>query len=206
METKGKVVIASKKEHSQDIEKLRWISYHNSLSFEVVDDVVFRSNCKWSETDNSGIILLVLDHENNPLSTLRGNIYNSQNELENYDINFKGNSKDFFHFPVLNMSFAATSPTAFNLGLNSVLRYYFYILHRHCVKYILGTGTFNSSIYKTLDRLNYEFRFVTDLRTDLLVVDKKFIAALNHKKLQHAINDIGQKYKNVIKQYPLIIS
>jgi len=205
METKGKVVIAIEEKYSEKLEQLRWISYHNSQSFKVVDDDVFQSKCKWTDRDNSGMVLLALDNENNPLATMRGNIYYNQIELEAFDINFKSNSDSFLNFPLLNMTFAATLPTAFKSGLNSVLRYYFYVLHRHCVTQILGTGILNSSIYKTLERLNYEFRIIEDLRTDLLGVDKKFIARLNHEKFDFAIKNVFEKYSNIIRQYPLIV-
>lgn len=205
MQINGKVIIANEKDHSQQLENLRWTSYHNSESFTVADDEIFNKYCKWTEKDSSGIVLLVLDNNNNLLSTMRGNVYYNQPELEAVDINFKSNSDGFLNFPVLNMTFAATSPTVFKSGLNSVLRYYFYVLHRHCVKQILGTGIFNSSIYKTLERLNYEFRFIEDLRTDLLGVDKKFIARLDQQKFDFAIKSVSEKYCDIIRQYPLIV-
>ncbi len=205
MQRKGKVIIANESRNSSQLENLRWISYHKSESFQVVDDALFAKHCKWTERDTFGIVLLAVDNENNPLSTMRGNIYFDQAELEAVDINFRNNIDNFLTFPVLNMTFAATSPLIFKSGLNSVLRYYFYVLHQHCTKSILGTGIFDSSIYKTLEGLGYDFRFIEDLRSDLLGVDKKFIAKLDQKKYISAINAVEVKYKAVIQQYPLIV-
>ena len=201
----GKVIIADKN-YSNKVEQLRRISYHNSENFQIVNDEVFDKYCKWTNKDSKGIVLLALNNQDEPLSTMRGNIYYNQSELENDDVNFKHNSTDFIMFPTLNMTFAATSPTVFKSGLNSVLRYYFYFLHRHCVKSILGTGIYQSSIYKTLEYLNYEFKFITHVRDEIQGKDKTFIAKLSDTNFDNAIDTVYKKYQQTINKFPLIVA
>jgi hypothetical protein len=204
MNTKGRVVIAEEIKHSNLLEELRWKSYHNSESFVVVNEDVFKKHCKWSKQDLTGLVLLALDNDGNALATMRGNIFYNEGDIES-DMNFKDNNFGFINYPALNMTFAATSPTVFKSGLNSVLRYYFYCLHKHAVKSILGTGIVNSSIHKTLTKLNYVFKLIDDPRQDLLGNDKKFIAKLEQSNFTDAIAQVYEKYKDVIHDYPLVI-
>ena len=201
----SKVIIANKS-YSTKVESLRSEAYHNSAGFKIIDEDEFDKYCKWSEKDNSGIVLLALNESDEPLSCLRGNIYYSHSELENNNLNFSSNSQDFISYPVLDMTFAATNPTYFKTGLLSVLRYYMYILHRHSVKTISGTAVKNSSIYQTLEKFGYDFREIKKVRKEMSPVDTMIIAKIEACKLDFAINYLKEKYADAIDKYPLVIT
>ena len=201
----SKVIIADKS-YLAKVEKLRSEAYHNSAGFKIIDENEFDKYCKWSEKDSSGIVLLALNENDEPLSCLRGNIYYSRSELENNNLNFTNNSEDFIFYPVLDMTFAATNPMYFNTGLLSVLRYYIYVLHKHSVKTISGTAVKNSNIYKTLEKFGYDFREIEKVRKEMLPVDTMTIARIETCKLDFAINYLKEKYADTINKYPLIVT
>ena len=201
----SKVIIANNT-YSTKVERLRSHSYHNSAGFKIVDEEEFNKYCKWSEKDSTGIVLLALNEKDEPLSCLRGNIYHSDKEFKNNNLMFKNNLEDFISYPVLDMTFAATSPVYFKNGLLSVLRYYMYILHKHSVKTITGTAVKNSSIYQTLEKFGYEFREIEKCRKEFSPVDKMLIAKIDSSKLDFAINYLKVKYEDSINRYPLVIT
>jgi len=206
METlKSKVVIANSS-YGTTIENLRSISYHNSAGFKIVDEKEFEGYCKWSTKDTSGIVLLALSESNEPLSCLRGNVYYTSDELEKNNLNFKDNCSNFIIYPVLDMTFASTSPKHFQNGLLSVLRYYMYIIHKHSVKTISGTAVKNSSIYNTLEKFGYEFREIEKVRKEMLPVDTMTIAKIDTAKLEFAIRYLKSKYAEVIYNFPLVVT
>jgi len=206
METlKSKVVIANSS-YGTTIENLRSISYHNSAGFKIVDEKEFEGYCKWSTKDTSGIVLLALSESNEPLSCLRGNVYYTSDELEKNNLNFKDNCSNFIIYPVLDMTFASTSPKHFQNGLLSVLRYYMYIIHKHSVKTISGTAVKNSSIYNTLEKFGYEFREIEKVRKEMLPVGTMTIAKIDTAKLEFAIRYLKSKYAEVIYNFPLVVT
>ena len=201
-----KKVIIANQSHSELIENLRYASYCNSDAFIVSNHKEVEAYCKWSEKDDNGIVLLALNENAEPLSTLRANIYFHQAELEENSPIFKNNSNNFIQYPVLNMAIAATNPKYLGIGALSVLRYYMYILHKHAVKSITGSTVKNSNNFKTLQKLGYEFREVATKGSDVSPIDCWTICNLNIARVDFAIKYLISKYQNVINEYPLIVT
>jgi len=201
----GKVVIADPS-HAEAIENLRRQSYQHSDSMKVSDQDSFNLYCKWSLKDDNGLVLIALTEDSQVICSLRGNIYYNQIELESNNINYKGNSADFVDYPVLDVTSAATSPEFFANKLTAILTYYIFFLHKHSVKSINGSAVKNSSVYKFMDWIGFEFREVDIHRPDFSTDGIWTIGNLKLNKLKDALNYMHEKYRKDIHNFPFIIA
>ena len=201
----GKVIIANK-EHAQTVHELRYCSYCNSAGFSVTNEDEVKFYTQWNKYDDTGVCLLAFDSNGEAISTIRGNVYHSLEELEANSPIFKGNSQDFFSFPVLDLTIGATSPNFHSLGLLSVLRYYMYVLHKHSVKSISGSVVKNSNVYYSLKQFGYKFRELETVMSDVKPNDKWTITSIETKEINFAIKYLKTKYAEQINSFPLIIN
>lgn len=202
---KGKVIIAHQSFAAQ-VENLRRISYHHSAGFTIKDEAVFESYCQWGTKDSKGLVLAAMTERGEFVSSLRANVYFSAKELEMNNIIFSGYSSNFVEYPVLDMSFAATSPDYFDTGLLSALRYYMYLMHKHCVKTITGVAVKDSYIYKTLHKLGYAFKDISAKAIGAVPNNTWVIAKLDVSKVDEALKYLKDTNKEVINNFPLIIT
>lgn len=206
----GNRAIIATSSYADKIEKLRRSSYNNSTAFKIIDSQVFETYCRWSKRDETGIVLVVINEYDEPISSLRGNVYFNSMEHTFNNPSFAGHTNEFVHYPVLDMTFAATSPQYFNAGLLSVLRYYMYVLHRHAINSISGQVVKGSSLYYSLHKMGYIFKEIDVTRPELEKSSKPsnkwMLSNLSVDKIDLAIGILKAKYFESIDQIPLIIN
>ena len=111
-----KRIIVANHSHSNQIVNLRRKSYHSSANFKIKNETEFENYCQWSRKEETGIVLVALNEEDEAVSTLRANVYFDSAEHENSNLTFTGYTKDFIAYPTLDISFAATLPGYANQG------------------------------------------------------------------------------------------
>jgi hypothetical protein len=200
-----KRVIIADSTYASQIESLRSLSYHNSKGFTVKDETELANYCRWGAKDEQGIVLLALNEHDEAVACLRANTFFDRDALEASNKVFAGYPDGFINYPVLDMTFAATSPAAYGGGFMSLLRYYMYRLHRHSVKSISGHVVRDSILHTQLAKLGYEF-VITDYQpAHVENIDTSVLARLVIAQVETALTALRTKYAALIEEYPLII-
>ncbi len=163
--SKGFISLASYP--SEELGALRRREYGRTPSFSVVNpDAV-----DWTDGDDNSIVLAAWDEKSTAIATMRAQILWSLEELEDTVESEFSNCN--LTWPVMALSRAATDRAYQEVGLNSVLRFYFFsfALSWH-VAHVVGAVYVGSPRTQLMAKLGYEFYSSANPGRDCLLVPK----------------------------------
>lgn len=192
-----KCIRRATRDDAAEIAALRLSEYSRAKEFTLVEPTLLL----WNETDDRDVVLAAWDESGKAIATMRGGIARGKQEAEG---KLQMRLPDEYVFPALILDRGATKKGYRGNGLNSALRYLFFLSILDLpVPSVLGAVYDKAPRVKTMKSLGYTSSMPSqNVQAHVRGNVPLIITYLDHGRIRDACDTLKKMVETVLREYP----